>query len=61
MATSTKALVTHPSNLYFVLGTGNNGNGYNGLIDELRISAGALTPSQFLRAERAPGLTIVVW
>lgn len=58
-ATSTKALVTHPSDLYFVLGTGNNGNGYNGLIDELRISAGALTPSQFLRAERAPGLTIV--
>ena len=32
---------------------------YNGLIDELRISAGALTPLQFLRAEKAPGLTIV--
>ena len=59
-ATSTVARVTHPSNLYFVLGTGNYGNGYNGLIDELRISAGALMPSQFLRAERAPGLTIVV-
>ncbi len=58
-ATSTKALVTHPSNLYFVLGTGYNGNGYNGLIDELRISAGVLTPSQFLRAENAPGLTII--
>ena len=57
--TSTKALVTHPSNLYFVLGTGGSGIGYNGLIDELRISAGALTPSQFLRAEKAPGLTIV--
>jgi len=59
-ATSTKALVTHPSNLYFVLGTGGSGNGYNGLIDELRISDGALEPSQFLRAERAPGLSIFV-
>ena len=60
-ATSTKALVTHPSNLYFVLGTGGSGNGYNGLIDELRISDGVLEPSQFLRAENAPGFTIVVW
>ena len=58
-ATSTKALVTHPSNLYFVLGTGDSGNGYNGLIDELRISDGALEPSQFLRAEHAPGLIII--
>ena len=59
-ATSTKALVTHPSNLYFVLGTGGSGNGYNGLIDELRISDGALEPTQFLRAENAPGLSIFI-
>jgi hypothetical protein len=34
--------------------------GYFGLIDELRISDGALTPSQFLRAERAPGFIMIV-
>ena len=34
------------------------GNG--GLIDELRISDCALEPSQFLRAENALGLSIVV-
>ena len=51
----------HPDNLHFVVGGGNSGDtGYNGLIDELRISAGALAPSQFLRAERAPGLSIFV-
>ena len=32
--------------------------GYFGLIDEMRISDGALTTSQFLRAEKAPGLSI---
>jgi hypothetical protein len=45
----------------FVLGMGNStANTYDGLIDELRISDGALEPSQFLRAENAPGLSIVV-
>lgn len=47
----------HPDNLHFVVGGGDQS--YNGLIDELRVSAGALTPSQFLRAENAPGLTII--
>ncbi len=40
-------------------GSGFGKKNYGGLIDELRISDGALEPSQFLRAERAPGLTIV--
>ena len=35
------------------------GLGYKGLIDELRISDCALEPSQFLRAENAPGLIII--
>ena len=57
--TSTKALVIHPSNLHLVLGTGISGNGYRGLIDELRISDGALTPDRFLRAEKKPvGLAV---
>ena len=48
-------LVTHPDTLKFVLGLGSDSaNTYNGLIDELRISEGALVPSQFLRAEKAP-------
>ena len=33
---------------------------YEGLIDEFRISDRALTPSQFLRAEKAPGFSIFV-
>ena len=33
---------------------------YEGLIDEFRISDRALTPSQFLRAENAPGLSIFI-
>ena len=33
---------------------------YGGLIDELRISDCALEPSQFLRAENAPGLSIFI-
>lgn len=33
---------------------------YEGLIDEFRISDRALTPDQFLRAEKAPGLSIFV-
>ena len=40
-------------------GSGNGKKNYGGLIDELRISDCALEPSQFLRAEKAPGLTIV--
>ena len=51
----------HPDNLHFIIGGGNStDNCYDGLIDELRISDGALTPSQFLRAEKAPGLSIFV-
>ncbi len=58
-ATTTSDRV-HPDSLHFVVGGGKaTDNCYNGLIDELRISAGALTPSQFLRAEDAPGLTII--
>jgi hypothetical protein len=45
----------------FVLGMGSNSaNTYDGLIDELRFSDVALEPSQFLRAENAPGLSIIV-
>ena len=59
-ATTTSDRV-HPDSLHFVVGGGNTtDNCYNGLMDELRISAGALTPSQFLRAENAPGLSIFV-
>lgn len=59
--TSTKGLVSYPDNLMFVLGMGSNSaNTYDGLIDELRISDGALEPSQFLRAENAPGLSIFI-
>ena len=56
------SLVTHPTTFYLVLGLGGTSanNAYKGLIDELRISAGALTPDQFLRAEKAPGLSIFV-
>jgi len=59
---STKAgLVTYSDNLMFVLGMGSNSaNTYDGLIDELRISDGALEPSQFLRAEHAPGFSIII-
>jgi hypothetical protein len=39
---------------------GPNETGYVGFIDELRVSDGALTPSQFLRAEKAPGFSILV-
>ena len=59
-ATTTSDRV-HPDSLHFVVGGGKTtDNCYNGLMDELRVSAGALTPSQFLRAERAPGLSIFV-
>ena len=57
----TPNIFKYPENLHFVLGGvgRSTDTGYNGLIDELRISAGALAPSQFLRAENAPGLTII--
>lgn len=51
--TQTQSIFKYPSNLHFVLGGIGNAatdTGYFGLIDELRVSAGALTPSQFLRA-----------
>ena len=60
-AVQTQSIFKYPENLHFVLGGIGNAatdTGYFGLIDELRISDGALTPSQFLRAEKAPGLSI---
>ena len=45
----------------FVLGMGSSSaNTYNGLIDEFRISDGALEPEEFLRAENAPGFSIII-
>ena len=41
-------------------GSGNGKKNYGGLIDELRFSDVALEPSQFLRAENAPGLSIII-
>ena len=59
--TATNAtLLKHPADVNFFLGNGGSVS-FNGLIDELRISAGALTPAQFLRAEKAPGLMMIVW
>jgi hypothetical protein len=50
--TQTQSIFKYPSNLHFVLGgVGQAGDtGYFGLIDELRVSAGALTQEKFLRA-----------
>ena len=62
-AVQTQSIFKYPENLHFVLGGIGNAatdTGYFGLIDEMRISDGALTPSQFLRAERAPRLSIFV-
>ena len=58
----TPNIFKYPGNLHFVVGGvgQSTDTGYFGLIDEMRISAGALTPSQFLRAENAPGLSIFV-
>ena len=54
-------LVAYPDNLMFVLGMGSSSaNTYNGLIDEFRISDGALEPEEFLRAENAPGFSIII-
>ena len=61
-AVQTQSIFKYPDNLHFVLGGIGDpatDTGYFGLIDELRISDGALTPSQFLRAEKAPGLSII--
>ena len=60
--TQTQSVFSHTNNLHFVIGGvgQSTDTGYFGLIDEMRISDGALTPSQFLRAERAPGLSIFV-
>ncbi len=61
--TQTQSVFSHTNNLHFVIGGIGNAatdTGYFGLIDEMRISDGALTPSQFLRAEKAPGLSIFV-
>ena len=52
-------LVVHPDSLILSMGNGGSYD-YKGLIDELRISDGALEPSQFLRAERAPGFSIII-
>ena len=41
-------------------GHGHSEKNFGGLIDELRISDCALEPSQFLRAERAPGFAIFI-
>ena len=62
-AVQTQSLFKYPENLHVVLGGIGNAatdTGYFGLIDELRISDGALTPSQFLRAEKAPGLSVFI-
>ena len=62
-AVQTQSLFKYPENLHFVLGGIGNAatdTGYFGLIDEMRISDGALTTSQFLRAEKAPGLSIFI-
>ena len=58
----TPNIFKYSENLHFVLGGvgQSTDTGYFGLIDELRISDGALTPSKFLRAEKAPGLSIFV-
>ena len=57
----TPNIFKYPENLHFVLGGvgKSTDTGYFGLIDELRISDGALTPSQFLRVEKIPGLMMI--
>lgn len=58
----TPNIFKYPENMHFVIGGvgGSGETGYVGFIDELRVSAGALTPSKFLRAEKALGLSIFV-
>lgn len=43
------------------IGTNNGGRAFDGWIDSLRVTLRALEPSEFLRAEKEPGLTIIVW
>ncbi len=50
--------VAYDDTLRFAIGEG--GSSFTGLIDELRISDCVLTPAQFLRAEKQPGLSIIV-
>jgi len=54
-----KILIEYPERLVMRMGQGSSTD-YKGLIDEFRISDGALEPSQFLRAERAPGFSIII-
>ena len=44
----------------FYLGADDRNQRFNGCIDELRISRGALTPDQFLRLRQPRGLMVVV-
>ena len=50
--------VAYDDTLRFAIGEG--GSSFTGLIDEVRISDCVLTPAQFLRAEKEPGLTIFI-
>ena len=50
--------VAYDDTLRFAIGEG--GSSFTGLIDEVRISDCVLTPAQFLRAEKKPGLSIIV-
>ena len=50
--------VAYDDTLRFAIGEG--GSSFTGLIDEVRISDCVLAPAQFLRAEKKPGLTIIV-
>ena len=56
----TPNIFKYPENLHFVIGGvgQSTDTGYFGLIDELRVSAGALVPSQFLRTAQ-PDVTIL--
>ncbi|MBP5791162.1 MAG: LamG domain-containing protein [Kiritimatiellae bacterium] len=58
----TPNIFKYPENLHFVLGGvgQSTDTGYFGLIDELRISDGALTPDKFLRAEKKAGFILIV-
>jgi len=50
--------VAYDDTLRFAIGEG--GSSFTGLIDEVRISDCVLTPAQFLRATKQPGLAIIV-
>lgn len=50
--------VAYDDTLRFAIGEA--GSSFTGLIDEVRISDCVLTPAQFLRAEKEPGLTIFI-